>query len=121
VNNGVGSTRLRRSIDCHPHKHPLPEIGNAKRQGQKDWGKDGGFDRGCGACAMKKTAKISEHCHPHCASLNVPPVTEPVPPPPVVPGRQPFWNIGTPASSRYLETNPKQVPWTCPLPEKFRV
>jgi hypothetical protein len=38
---------LRRSIDLHPHKHSRPEIGNAKRQDQKDWGGDRGFGRDC--------------------------------------------------------------------------
>jgi hypothetical protein len=36
-----------------------------------------------------------------------------------VPGRQPFWKVGVPASSRYFATTPKQVPWTVPLPEKL--
>jgi hypothetical protein len=103
---------LRRSIDLRPHEHSRPEIGNAKRQDQKDWGEDGGFDRGSAACTNKKPRKNSEHYHPHSESLNVPPVAGPVPPPPVVPGKQPFWNIGVPASSRYLETKPKQAPCT---------
>ena len=51
---------------------------------------------------------------------NVPLVVE-LPPPPVVPGKQPFWNVGVPASSRYLDTRPKHVPCTVPLPEKARV
>jgi hypothetical protein len=46
MSNGISCTRLRRSIGRHLHKHSRPDISNAKRQGQKDRGEDGGFDRG---------------------------------------------------------------------------
>src|SRR5258708_37034986 len=87
----------------------------AGREQQKDGREDGGFDRGGRAGGAEKIF----HLTPHGASLNVPLVIEL--PPPVVPGKQPFWNVGVPASSRYLDTSPKQVPCTMPLPEKLSV
>ena len=55
MDNGIGGTRLRRSIDRHPHKHSSPDIGDAEREGQKDWKKDGSLDRGSSRCAREET------------------------------------------------------------------
>jgi hypothetical protein len=66
---------LRRSIDRHLHKHSRPDIGNAKREDQKDWEEDGSFDRGSGngvfgetpqgafasGRALEETAKCANH------------------------------------------------------------
>jgi hypothetical protein len=66
---------LRRSIGRHPHKHSRPKIGNAKRERQKDWEKDGRFDRDSGngvsgetpqeafarGRASQETAKYANH------------------------------------------------------------
>jgi hypothetical protein len=57
MSNDISCTRLRRSIGRHLHKHSRSEIGNAKRQSEKDWGEDGGFDRGSCGCASEYPAE----------------------------------------------------------------
>jgi hypothetical protein len=52
---------LRRSIDRHLHEHRRPEIGNAERQDQKEWGKDRGFDGGSGPGTPEKSTKHPNH------------------------------------------------------------